>query len=186
MAVHSFMEQKLNTSTNTPILTELVPRTNTALFIIWWWISKKAIKWHNIALKSMKRNITQSNFALKTRYLSFKQECLCFWCSAPSYFTLIMWADRSARYIPIMHRANPTGFSNTLDESASCRNQALCKNRNAKLHKRCHAFSPTPLGSTWELLVKIECKWSAYTAIKENQPVLYTVYWHWTINHISH
>lgn len=72
-----------------------------------------------------------------------------------------------------MHRANPTGFSNTLDESASCRNQALCKNRNATLHKICHAFSPTPLGSTLELLVKIECKWSAYTAIKANQPVLY-------------
>lgn len=86
-----------NTSTNTPILTELVPRKNTVLFIIWWWISKKAIKWHNIALKSMKRNITQSNFALKTRFLSLKQECLCFWCSAPSCFTLIMWADRSAK-----------------------------------------------------------------------------------------
>lgn len=88
-----------NTSTNTPILTEHVPRTNTALFIIWWWISKKAIKWHNIALDLL----NQCKETLHRAILHWKLDSwalsknTCFCCSVPSCFTLIMWADRSAR-----------------------------------------------------------------------------------------
>lgn len=32
------------------LLTEPMPRTNTALLIIWWWVSKKATKWYSTAL----------------------------------------------------------------------------------------------------------------------------------------